>query len=44
VTEEDDLTCPFCLAGGFDKIGLKGHLENADCQEYRDIEIPPRLF
>lgn len=39
----ENLQCPFCLEGGFDKIGLKGHLEN-NCEAYAAIEPPRRLF
>lgn len=31
--KEIDITCPFCGATGFDKIGLKDHLE-FHCEEY----------
>lgn len=35
----DDITCPFCNDTGFDKIGLKHHLESY-CQPYQDTISP----
>ena len=32
-----DITCPFCGEEGFDKPGLKFHLERY-CEEYRETE------
>ena len=37
-------TCPFCGETDFDAIGLKGHLTQEDCEEYRSIVPPPRPF
>ena len=40
----DLLCCPFCGEEGFDKMGLKGHLEHMDCEIYNETEVPRRLF
>jgi hypothetical protein len=37
-------TCPFCGEAGFDGEGLKGHLIHEDCEEYRNLKPPMRLF
>lgn len=37
--EETDLWCPFCRDGGFDLVGLKGHLLCC-CEVFRDTESP----
>ena len=34
---ENDLVCPFCGEEGFDKIGLKYHLQYY-CEEYEETE------
>lgn len=36
VGKSKDLTCPFCGETGFDRIGLKSHLEHGDCEQYND--------
>lgn len=36
--------CPFCGEAGFDGDGLKGHLIHEDCEEYRNLKPPVRLF
>ncbi len=35
----DDVTCPFCKDDGFDKEGLKNHLEHGDCEVYNNTDI-----
>mgnify|MGYP001597682946 CR=1 FL=1 len=37
-------SCPFCGETGFDKYGLKSHLEHGDCAEYNDIATIKREF
>jgi hypothetical protein len=45
VAAPEDVNCPFCGNGGFDLIGLKAHLDRADCTEYEETErLPPSLF
>jgi len=39
-----DITCPFCGESGFDKAGLKNHLEHGDCDKYNNIEALNRMF
>lgn len=34
-----ELVCPFCNDIGFDKVGLKQHLETY-CEEYRQTNFP----
>lgn len=41
---EQIMKCPFCNEDDFDDIGLKGHLENEDCEEYRNIPKIRRMF
>ena len=40
----DEVTCPFCGETGFDKTGLKSHLEHGDCDKYNNLEGLNRLF
>ena len=40
----DEKRCPFCNEGEFDSIGLKGHLQQEDCEEYTNLTAPPRPF
>jgi len=35
--DKSDITCPFCGEKGFDKYGLKYHLERW-CKEYSDAD------
>jgi hypothetical protein len=44
VQSNELLRCPFCGEKGFDKIGLKGHLEHMDCEIYNDLRVPRRIF
>lgn len=39
-----EMICPFCGEDGFDAIGLKGHLENEDCDDYRFTPVRQRMF
>jgi len=39
-----DITCPFCDESGFDKAGLKNHLEHGDCNKYNNIKALNRMF
>ena len=34
--DPNELTCPFCGETGFDRIGLRYHLERHPCDQYRD--------
>lgn len=36
---DKEIKCPFCGEEGFDKAGLKYHLE-IYCQQYKDTETP----
>ena len=38
-----EIECPFCGETGFDRVGLKGHLEH-DCEKYMESETTVRLF
>lgn len=40
----EDMACPFCGESNFDGPGLKGHLNNEDCEEYKTVEQPIRLL
>ena len=44
IIDNSDVTCPFCGETGFDKIGLKSHLEHGDCNLYNNIEGLNRLM
>lgn len=35
----EDIICPFCGEKGFDKIGLKLHIERSRCDDYNNIDI-----
>lgn len=39
-----ELQCPFCGEAGFDKPGLKSHLEHGDCEEYNATDSLQRVF
>lgn len=41
--DPEDIHCPFCNEGGFDKEGLKGHITYGDCTEYDKTKRPNRL-
>jgi len=43
-TNTKTLSCPFCGESGFDKPGLKSHLEHGDCEKYNETESLGRLF
>ena len=36
--------CPFCGKKDFDRIGLKSHLTNGDCETFNNTENIERLF
>ncbi len=36
--ETEDLTCPFCKEGDFDKIGLKHHFLMGHCDVFENTE------
>ncbi len=38
------VSCPFCFVSDFDRIGLKSHLLNGDCQQFNDTDNLQRLF
>lgn len=38
IEDNDDIICPFCENTEFDKIGLKMHLEDGDCEIYNKTE------
>lgn len=40
--DDDLLECPFCGEDDFDKIGLKYHLQNGNCEIYNETEITER--
>jgi hypothetical protein len=40
----DVIQCPFCNEYDFDKIGLKSHLLNGDCEVFETTERVKRLF
>lgn len=42
-TEPGDLTCQFCGDIGFDKIGLKMHL-NLWCDEFQKVSLPTNVI
>ena len=44
LVNRESLACPFCGETGFDKAGLKSHLEHGDCEKYNDTESLRRLF
>jgi len=41
--EPEDITCPFCGDVGFDKIGLKMHIQ-LWCNEYKNTTLPERVI
>jgi len=41
--KEPDISCPFCGEEGFDKIGLKYHLQHY-CEEYDKTEEMQKLI
>lgn len=42
--DNDDIICPFCGECGFDKIGLKIHLQNY-CEEFESTDtLTRRMF
>lgn len=43
-TQEQNLKCPFCNESDFDLDGLKTHLHNEDCAQYRNASIRSGLF
>ncbi len=40
--DENDLICPWCEDHGFDKIGLKIHLQW--CEEFQNTTLPERVI
>jgi len=44
VIDNSNLECPFCKTKGFDKIGLKSHLEHGDCNDYNETEGLNRIY
>ena len=44
VGKSKDLTCPFCGETGFDRAGLKSHLQHGDCNPYNETEILSRIM
>lgn len=34
---EEEIVCPFCGDGGFDRVGLKLHLEVGNCEAWNEI-------
>jgi len=36
--DPENIFCPFCGEGGFDKIGLKYHLASGACAQFEDVE------
>jgi len=37
-TANDALSCPFCLEGDFDPIGLKAHLLRGYCEKFNETQ------
>jgi len=33
---KEEVSCPFCGEGDFDRIGLKSHLLHGDCQQFNE--------
>jgi hypothetical protein len=38
IEEQQDIICPFCGEDGFDKIGLKYHLQTY-CEPYKELVV-----
>jgi len=36
--------CPFCFEDDFDRMGLKSHLMNEDCQQFNETNSIIRIF
>ena len=47
MTEQyEEVVCPFCEEGEFDRIGLKLHLKMGWCEEFNETPLsdpPPRI-
>ncbi len=39
-----DIICPFCQETDFDLVGLKGHYEYGDCDQYSATTVMDRPF